>query len=112
MVLGKAAHGHVGDRRLSTKGTIEPVKSEIFPSPDVKAMPRLRSRLFRRDLDLNEVSFIRIFGGKIRQPIVLAFLCQPPAEDAAEFFTAPSTNSTVIRESFCAHQSTADKTSR
>lgn len=112
MIFGEAAHGDVADWRLATQGSIEAIEAQILPCPKIEAVPCLGPSLFRRSLDLNEGCFVRIFSGEIRQPIVIAFLRQPPAEGAAEFFAAPSTNSTLICDSFCPHQSTADKTSR
>ena len=112
MILGEVAHGDVADWSLAAQSPVEAIEPQFLPRPEIEAMPGLRFGIIRRDLHLNESRFLRIFGDKVRQPIVIAFLRQPPAEGFSEFFAAPSTNSTVIRESFCAHQSTAVSTSR
>lgn len=112
MIGGKAAHGDITDRPLAAEGSIEAIETEIFPSPEIETMPRLGPRLFRCGLDLYKCRLIRIFSGESRQPIAIAFLCQPPAEGFSEFFTAPSTNSTLTSPNLRAHQSTALRMSR
>ena len=112
MIGGKAAHGDIADRPLAAEGSIEAIEPQILPSTEIEAVPRLGPRLFRCSLDLYKRRLIWIFGGESRQPIAIAFLCQPPAEGFAEFFTAPSTNSTLTSPNLRAHQSTALRMSR